>query len=205
MNEGTAIVPLSPVPPSAPEATASSAGADLPAATEQHRWFAHEVQPHGPQLKSYLRGAFPSVRDVDDVVQESYLHVWRRQLAMPIQSAKSFLFKVARHLAIDAMRRRSRSPFEDVADLARLDVLDSKPDAADTACTNEELDLLLDAIESLPPRCREIVILRKLRGLSQKEIAQRLGIAERTVEVQGTKGLDRCEQYLRQRGVNRNT
>lgn len=167
------------------------------------RWFAEEVHPHDLQLKSYLRGSFPSVRDVDDIVQESYLRVWRRQLAQPIASAKSFLFSVARRLAIDELRHRRRSPIDGVADLASVRVFDAQPVASEAACSNEELELLLDAIESLPPRCREIVILRKLHGLSQKEIAVRMGIAERTVEVQGTKGLDRCEEFLRRRGVRR--
>lgn len=174
----------------------------LCAAPEDHsRWFKEEVQPHGAQLKAYIHNSFPGVPDVDDVVQESYLRIWRRQLTRPVESAKSFLFKIARHLAIDTVRHHKRSPIDSVADLAALDVLDGKPNAAEAACTNEELDLLLDAIESLPPRCREIVILRKLRGLSQKEIAFKLGITERTVEVQGTKGLDRCEIFLRQRGL----
>jgi RNA polymerase sigma factor (sigma-70 family) len=176
---------------------------DSSRALNQDRWFAEEVHPHDSQLKAYLRGSFPSVRDVDDVVQESYLHLWRRQLTAPIRSAKSFLFKIARNLAIDSLRHTRRSPYNGVADLAQLDVLDPKPHAADAACTHDEIECLLDAIESLPPRCREIVILRKLHGLSQKEIAARLGIAERTVEVQGTKGLDRCEEFLRRRGVMR--
>jgi len=106
-------------------------------------------------------------------------------------------------LAIDTVRHNKRSPINHVADLAQIAVLDSRPNAAEAACKSEELDLLLEAIESLPPRCREIVILRKLRGLSQKEIAARLGIAEHTVEGQGGKGLDRCEEFLRQRGVIR--
>lgn len=170
---------------------------------EQSRWFAEEVYAHDAQLKAFLRGSFPSIRDIDDVVQESYLRLWRRQLAAPLRSARTFLYTVARHLAIDTLRHRERSPIKDVADWARLAVLDDKPDAAEAACTSQELDLLLEAIESLPPRCREIVILRKLRGLPQKEIAQRMGITERTVEVQGTKGLDRCEQFLRRHGLNR--
>jgi RNA polymerase sigma-70 factor (ECF subfamily) len=124
-------------------------------------------------------------------------------LATPIRSAKSFLFKIARHLAIDSLRHGARNPIDSVADFAQLAVLDTRPDAAEAAVTSEELELLLDAIESLPARCREIVILRKLRGLSQKEIALRMGITERTVEVQGTKGLDRCEEFLRHRGVIR--
>ena len=205
MNDAASIVPLTSPAVATPAslASASSTPSENPVLDHQ-RWFKEEVHPHDSQLKSYLRSAFPSVREVDDVVQESYLHIWRRQVAMPIRSAKSFLFKIARHLAIDSMRRARRSPLNDVADLARLNVLDDKPDAAHAACTNEEIEFLLDAIESLPARCREIVILRKLRGLSQKEIAARLGIAERTVEVQGTKGLNRCEQYLRKRGVIRN-
>lgn len=170
---------------------------------DQSRWFAEEVHPHDSQLKAYLRGSFPSVGDVDDLVQESYLQLWRRQLATPIRSAKSFLFKIARNLAIDALRHEARSPIERVADCAQLAVLDTRPNAAEDAITSEELELLLEAIESLPARCREIVILRKLRGLSQKEIALRMGITERTVEVQGTKGLHRCEEFLRQRGVIR--
>ncbi|MGH7944042.1 MAG: RNA polymerase sigma factor [Opitutaceae bacterium] len=174
-----------------------------PPVADQTRWFADEVHPHDSQLRAYLHGAFPSVRDVDDLVQESYLHLWRRQLTVPIRSAKSFLFKIARHLAIDTVRHSQRSPFKDVADLAQSAVLDTEPNAAEAACTSEELNLLLEAIESLPPRCREIVVLRKLRGLSQKEIASRLGIAEHTVEVQGGKGLNRCEEFLRQRGVIR--
>ncbi|MDO8542160.1 MAG: RNA polymerase sigma factor [Opitutaceae bacterium] len=177
---------------------------DLSLVADQTQWFSEEVHPYDSQLRAYLRGSFPSVRDVEDVVQESYLRLWRRQLTAPIRSAKSFLYKVARHLAIDSLRHTRRSPFDDVADLARLSVLDPAPHAAEAACTNEELDLLLTAIESLPPRCREIVILRKLRGLSQKEIARHMGITARTVEVQGCKGLDRCEQFLRARGVTRN-
>jgi hypothetical protein len=48
------------------------------------RWFAEEVQPHEASLRAYMRGAFPMVRDVDDVVQESYLRVWRARAAQPI-------------------------------------------------------------------------------------------------------------------------
>jgi RNA polymerase sigma factor (sigma-70 family) len=51
---------------------------------KQESWFAEEVHTHDSQLKSYLRSSFPALRDVDDVVQESYLRIWRRQLVRPI-------------------------------------------------------------------------------------------------------------------------
>ena len=60
----------------------------MPSHTDQARWFAEEVQPHDAQLRAYLRGAFPTACDVDDVMQESYLRVWRVRATGPISSAR---------------------------------------------------------------------------------------------------------------------
>src|SRR5687767_3921161 len=60
--------------------------------SDQSQWFADEVHVHESQLKSFLRGSFPAVRDVDDVVQESYLRIWKARAAQPIDSARAFLF-----------------------------------------------------------------------------------------------------------------
>ena len=62
--------------------------------------------------------------------------------------------------------------------------------------------VLADAVASLPTRCREIIILCKFKGLSQKEVAAQFGISERTVEVQVARGVKRCEEYLRKRGIH---
>ena len=75
-----------------------------PPAADLHAWFSEEVQPHDAQLKAYLRSAVPAVRDVDDVVQDSYVRLLTARTAEPIRSAKAFLFRVARHLAVDALR-----------------------------------------------------------------------------------------------------
>lgn len=172
--------------------------------TDDHdRWFVEQVHPHDANLKAYLRGAFPAIRDVDDLVQESYLRVWRRQTLRPIESVRAFLFKVARHLALDTLRHERRSPVKAVMDLSSLRVLEERPAVDEAACRNEEVEMLLATIDELPGRCREIFILRKLHGVPQREIAQRLGITEETVEVQIGRGNRRCEQYLRRRGVIR--
>jgi RNA polymerase sigma-70 factor (ECF subfamily) len=161
----------------------------------------NEVHPHESSLRAYLHGAFPGVRDVDDVVQESLLRTWCARASQPIRSARSFLFQVARRLAIDLVRHDRVAPVKLVGDLAGLSVLESGPDAADAASQQEHLSLLADAIEALPARCRQVVILRKLQCLAQKEVATRLAISEKTVEAQLARGIDRCEEYLRRRGV----
>jgi len=69
----------------------------IPHDASRARWFEEQVQPQGAQLKSYLRGSFPSIEDVDDIVQESYLRIWKARAAQPIESARAFLFRVARN------------------------------------------------------------------------------------------------------------
>jgi RNA polymerase sigma-70 factor (ECF subfamily) len=153
-------------------------------------------------LKAYLRGSFPSVRDVEDVVQESYLRLWRTRATQPIHSARAFLFRVARRVALDVIRHERASPIDAFGDLSRLRVLHDRPDAADIAGMQEKIRLLADAVESLPSRCREVVVLRKIKAMPQKEVAALLGVSEKTVESQFTRGMKRCAEYLRARGVS---
>lgn len=166
------------------------------------QWFKQEVHPHGPQLKAWLRGQFPSVRDVDDVVQESFLRIWKARAAREIRSAKSFLFQIARHVAVDLLRRHKASPVGPLGDLDVSTVMDSGPDAAAILSIQEKLDLLADALVSLPPRCREVVFLHKIQGRSQKDVAQALGLSERTVENHTREGLIRLQRFMHAHGVH---
>lgn len=171
------------------------------AVVDQNRWFTEEVQPHAPSLKAYLRGSFPTVRDVEDLVQESCLRIWKARATRPILSARAFLFGIGRRLAIDQIRRRHPPAHEAVTDFHSLRVLDGAPDVAETASARQEIALLGRAIDALPARCREIIILRKLEGLSHQEIAARLGISTNTVEVQVRRGMEKCTHFLVHRGV----
>jgi len=111
------------------------------------------------------------------------------------------LFHIARHVAVDLIRHDRASPIKGVTDLADLRVLDTSPDAAEVACTREEIALLADAIDALPARCREIFILRKIKRVPQKEIARHLGLSEQTVQVQVSRGMKRCEKFLARRDL----
>jgi RNA polymerase sigma-70 factor (ECF subfamily) len=165
------------------------------------QWFTENVHAHESHLRSYLRSSFPRMGDVDDVVQESYLRVWKAKAAQPILSARAFLFKVARHLALDLVRRKQRSPVQAVGDLDGLFVLEEEPDVAERCSFQEKIDLLAEAIALLPDRRREVVILCKLRRLPQKDVSARLGISERTVENQLFRGIKQCRRFLAARGV----
>jgi RNA polymerase sigma factor (sigma-70 family) len=172
-----------------------------PSESESRTWFFEEVQPHEPALRAYLQRRFPRGVEVDDLVQESYLRLLQARQTTRIDSAKAYLFTTARNLALAIFRRpKIFAPIELTESLASR-IVEEGPDVVEQVSTQQETALLLDAIDALPGRCREVFILRKLRGLPQKAIAARLGLSEQTVQVHIGRGTRKCAEFLRRRGV----
>ena len=171
--------------------------------TDANRWFAEEVQPHEYSLRSYLHNKFPDHPDIDDLVQETYARLLQAREQTVVRAPKSFLFAAARNAAFDFFRRRKIAAIDSVAELERLPVLEERPGVAETACHTQELQLLAQAIEALPERCRLVLTLRKIHGLSHRDIASRLGISEHTVNAQIAIGVLRLGDFLRARGMTR--
>ena len=186
-----------------PTVSLPTAASEPPATAEQTRWFTEEVQPHETDLRRYLRRQFPRVADVDDVVQESFLRLLRAKGARPIACARAYLFTTARNVACELFRRLCIYEPKPVTDPAVLRIVEEGADVVETVSSAQEFALLFEAIDRLPPRCREIFLLRKIHGLPQREIARRLGLSECTIEVQITRGTRKCAQFLFERGVTR--
>ena len=166
------------------------------------RWFADEVQPHESKLRAWLSARFPSLTDTDDLVQESYARLIRAREKGRIENTKTYLFATAFNAALDLFRRNKVVPFDAVGDFDRLSVMEERPDACEVVSRNEELQILREAVQALPTRCRQVFTLRKLYGLSHKEIAGRLDISEKTVEEQVNRATRRCAAFLRNRGLS---
>jgi RNA polymerase sigma-70 factor (ECF subfamily) len=163
---------------------------------DKAQWLAEEVQPHERALRGYLRHQFPSV-DADEVVQESYLKLLKLHTAGKIESAKAYFFAVARNTALKVFRRRQKlfSPIP-VNALPEWRVMEGGPDAAAAANASQRLELVAAAIDRLPPRCREVLRLGVVRGMSTAEIARELGLAQATVRVQLARGIARCAHLV---------
>ena len=174
-----------------------------PTDAEQTRWFAEEVQPHEPALRAYLRGCFPTLNDVDDLIQDAYTRLLRAREAGKVEHTKAYLFATARNAALDLFRRKQVVPMESIEGMEDSTVLRAQTDVAETVSHGQDLELLRAAIDSLPPRCREILTMRKLRGMSYAAIAETLGVSESTVNAQLALGVARCRRYLLARGVEK--
>lgn len=144
-------------------------------------WFIREVLPLEAALMQFLRRSGRSEADIADLRQEVYLRVCRQAEKEIPHPVKPLLFAIARNLLIDQVRRGQVIPIESVADLEAVNVAGDTPGPDRTLMAREELLLLRAALEKLPPRCREALILRRIEGLSRRQIAERMGISENTV------------------------
>ncbi len=167
-----------------------------PLEKEEQQWFLSELNPHEDQLRSWLLGRFPGLYDVDDLIQEAYLRTIKVQRRKNLASPKAFLFATARNLAIDLMRRNNIIHFDSLMENGSSNVIDHTGNIQEDIALQNEFEILTEAIQSLPDRCRQIITLRKVYGLPIAQIAEKLNISTKTVEVQIYLGMKKCKQYF---------
>jgi RNA polymerase sigma factor (sigma-70 family) len=151
-------------------------------------WFAQEILSHEAALVRYLTRMWPNREEIHDLRQEVYMRVYEAAKKARPHSPKSFLFTTARHLMADRVRRGRVVSFEAIGDLDVLNVTVEEDSPERRLHAGQELMQLARAFSVLPPKCREVVWLRRVDELSQKEVASRLKISEKTVESHMVKG-----------------
>jgi RNA polymerase sigma factor (sigma-70 family) len=150
-------------------------------------------------LRACLHRYARNSADVDELMQETWAHLLTAgasQNREEIRSMRAFALTVARNVALSWLRHRQVVPIELVADIEQLELLDERGQVDEIVNTHQELALLTQAVERLPARCRQVFTLRKVYGLSQKEIAAELKISENTVEQHLAKGTRLCSAAL---------
>lgn len=153
-------------------------------------------------LRAYLFRFVRNPADVDELLQETYAKLLCASLeGGEVRSVRALALTIARNAAVDWLRHRDVVPIELMSDLAALDVLDEKEQVDEIVNAHQELELLSDVMADLPKRVRQAFTLRRVYGLSQKEIAERMGISEGFVEQLLVRAVRRCADALFAREV----
>lgn len=162
-----------------------------------------EILPLEAELEQFLRRRWRATDDVPDLRQEVLTRVYRYALDTRPANPRAFLYRTARNLLIDKIRQQSVISMDLVMDFEALNVCSDDADPFDTTSARQELQMLQDALEHLPERTRNILVLRRVHGLSQRETAKKLNISEPTVERHISRGTRQLADYFRQQGVVR--
>jgi len=148
-------------------------------------------------LRQYLIRFVVREQDVEDIVQEAFLRAYEFEQFQKIRSPKSFLFRVARNVALSELARKSSRLMVYMGDLHDLNVIDDRPPADQELEIHRRLEALGAIIAALSPQCRRVLVMRKIFGFSHREIARRLDISARTVEKHLARALERCQELSR--------
>lgn len=127
--------------------------------------------------------------DIDDVIQEAYAILTTLGSVEHIVNPRAYLYKTASSVILMEVRRAKIVPIEWIEQAEQLEIASGDPLPDRQVESRQELRLVADAIAGLPHKCRQVFILRKVGGLSQREIAQQLGISQSTVEKHVIRGI----------------
>ena len=159
--------------------------------SELDEWFAAQILPHEAALMRYLRRVCSNKADVLDLRQDVYIRIYEsaaRAQKRP-ELPKAFLFATARNLMTDRIRRGRIVSIDYTQDLDALNVLVDDVSPEQRLSARQELGRLAEALDGLSDPCRDVIWLRRVEGLSQREAAQRLGMLEGTLESHLCRGL----------------
>lgn len=159
-------------------------------------WFCKEILPLEPALTRFIRRNWRNPDDVADLRQEVYARICASAREQLPTQAKPFLFATARNHLINCAKRSQIVSIEYVADLETLPIGVDHLTPDRHVAARDQLRRATAGLERLPPRCREVVRLRKIEGLSTREAAERLGVGIDTIEKQLVHGMRALVDFM---------
>lgn len=136
-------------------------------------------------------------RDVEDIVQETYVRLCQVKDTGRVNSPRSFIMKTARNLALDHIKRAESRLTDSMGDEDNFWQDSTEADRAfEEVYSQEEFAHFCEAVRMLPLKSRRVFVLKKVYGHTQKEIASLLNLKESTVEKHIAVGIKRCALHM---------
>ena len=143
-----------------------------------------------------------SREEAEDVLQEVFLQVWRRAADFDENRGRPFtwLVTLARSRGIDRLRSRAARERVVVAGANEASESEQVSDAATDAIRSEQREVVNNALSQLPEEQKRPLMLAYFDGLTQSEIATRLGAPLGTVKTRMRSGMMKLRELLSARG-----
>lgn len=154
-------------------------------------WIAEAILPHEAWVRRQLRRGNMLGYEIDDIVQEAYARLILLDSVAHIVNPRTYFLQVARSLILQFLRRARVVPIDLATDIGAIEKAANDPLPDQQVQGKQELNRLMAAISTLPPRCQEVYRLRKIEGLSQRQVAEKLMISESNVEKHLGRGVER--------------
>ena len=151
------------------------------------------------RLCGFVYRMIANQQDTEDVVQELFLHLWDNRKKITVRdNVSAYLHVMAKNLTLNHIRRTAQ--YKTILE-KQEDIQLRLYDEEDGLETDEFRAALYDCVNRLPGRCREVLLLHRVKGLKQKEIAERLNISVKTIKNQIWISLQKLRACLELKGV----
>lgn len=153
------------------------------------RWIGRCILPHEADLRRMLERRAPTGLEVDDIIQEIYARLAAMASIDHIHSPRSYVFRMASGVMTDYLRHQKVVPIHRVDDIDAAGRASEEPSPEEVVVHRDQLGRVVRIIGQLPPRVRDVFKLRRIEGLSQREVSRQLGVPESTIEKRMARGV----------------
>lgn len=163
--------------------------------------FEYAFRKFAPRLEAFARKYTSEAVEAEDIVQDIFLKLWERREFLENTSLTSFLFMMVKNSCLNHLKHlqvtesvERRIPETEAAEC--LYAIDLVPDPSSLLMQKELSDSIDRIMEELPPKCKEVFILSRLKGFKNREIAAQMHITEKVVEKHISRALKRFRAGL---------
>jgi RNA polymerase sigma factor (sigma-70 family) len=154
------------------------------------------IRRYHDSLIHFLQQRLRVPEDAHDVAQEAYVRLLQYQSSTAVRSPSSMLFRIAINVANDLGRADKARHLADQFPVDEVELISEQPSAERQLCAVEDLALLRAAIAGLPPKCRQVFLLSRVRQMTYPQIARHCGISVKMVEKHISHALAICAQKV---------
>lgn len=155
----------------------------------RNAWIRANLLPHESALRAWLQQRRISSDEIDDVVQETYKTLAGAGSVAHISNPRAYMFVTAQSIYLQNVRRAKRLSLESIGTVEHLEMDADRVSPERVLMARQTLGQVDELISALPEKCRQAFWLRRMEGLSQREVAHRMGVSENTIEKHVGKGL----------------